>query len=110
MSDGPDLTEDDTMGSEGFAEETPIPLSKKRKAATKPVTETTKPVALTRSFAVADLAAEASPERGQPKSHDDTKHQRRQPKFMAADDTSPANIMDDSATESDDQPPLTKKA
>jgi len=52
-------TEDDTMGSEGSAEETPIPLSKKRKAAPK----ATKQVALTHSFAVANLAAEAPPNR-----------------------------------------------
>jgi hypothetical protein len=118
MSDRPDLdkhayippedpTEDDTMGSEGFAEETPMPLSKKRKAAPK----ATKQVSLTCSFAVADLAAEAPPKHGQPKSHDNTK--RRQPKSKAADDdTSPVNLVEDSATESDDQPlpPPMKKA
>lgn len=92
MSDGPDFnnntytppdnaTEDDTMGSEGSAEETPIPLSKKRKTAAK-ATTAFKRVALTRSFAVADLAAEAPPT---------------------------ANVADSSATESDDPPP-TKKA
>jgi len=102
-----DPTEDDTMGSEDFAE-TPIPLSKKRKGATTEATKATKRVGLTRSFAIADLAAEAPLKRGQPKSRDD---QQRQPKSKAADDdTSPANIMDDSATESDDQPPPTKKA
>jgi hypothetical protein len=103
-----DPTEDDTMGSEDFAEETPIPLSKKRKGATTEATTATKRVALTRSFAIADLAAEAPLKRGQPKSRGD---QQRQPKSKAADDdTSPANIMDDSATESDDEPPPTKKA
>lgn len=116
MSDGPDLdkhayippeepTEDDTMGSEGSAEETPMPLSKKRKAA--PML--TKQVALTRSFAVADLAAEEPLKLGQPKSHNDTK--QRQPKSKVVDDdASPVNIAEDSATESDDQPPPTKKA
>ncbi|KIM86487.1 hypothetical protein PILCRDRAFT_4965 [Piloderma croceum F 1598] len=103
-----DPTEDDTMGSEDFADKTPIPLSKKRRGATTEATKATKWVALTRLFAIADLAAEAPLKRGQPKSHDD---QQRQPKSKAADDdTSPANIMDDSATESDDQPPPTKKA
>jgi hypothetical protein len=119
MSDGPNLdkrtrispenpTEDEMMGSEGSAEETPIPLSKKRKAAVEPATKApkaTKQVALTRSFAVADLAAEAPPKRRQPKSHNDAK--QRQPKSKVVDDdTSP----EDSATESDDQPPPTKKA
>ncbi|KIM71183.1 hypothetical protein PILCRDRAFT_93990, partial [Piloderma croceum F 1598] len=81
MSDGPefdnnpyippeDPTEDDTMGSEGSAEETPIPLSKKRKTA---ATTALKWVALTHSFAVADLAAEAPPKQGQPKSRDTSK-------------------------------------
>ncbi|KIM76998.1 hypothetical protein PILCRDRAFT_12367 [Piloderma croceum F 1598] len=103
-----DPTEDDTMGSEDFADETPIPLSKKRRGATTEATKATKRVALTRSFAIADLAAEALLKHGQPKSGDD---QQRQPKSKAADDdTSPANIMDDSATKSDDQPPPMKKA
>jgi hypothetical protein len=103
-----DPTEDDTMGSEDFAEETPIPLSKKRKGATTEATKVTKHIALTHSFAIADLAAEAPLKRGQPKSRDD---QQCQPKSKAADDdTSPVNIMDDSATESDDEPPPTKKA
>jgi len=92
MSDGPDFdnnpynppedpTEDDTMGSEGSAEETPIPLSKKRKTAATKATTGLKRVALTRTFAVADLAAEVPPT---------------------------ANDADSSATESDDQPPAKK--
>src|ERR1700683_1647902 len=119
MSDEPNLdkctqispenpTEDDTMGSERSAEETPIPLSTKRKAALKPATKApkaTKQVALTRSFAVADLAAEAPPKRRHPRSHNDTKS--RQPKSKVVDDDT---SLEDSATESDDQPPLTKKA
>jgi hypothetical protein len=86
-----DPTEDDTMGSEDFAEETPIPLSKKRKGATTEATKATKHVALTHSFAITDLAAEAPLKCRQPKSRDE---QQRQPKSKAADDdTSPANIM-----------------
>jgi hypothetical protein len=113
MSDGPefdnnpyippeDPTEDDSMGSEGSAEETPMPLSKKRKTATTAF----KRVALARSFAVADLAAEAPPKQGQPKSRDTSKHQ---PKSGVVDhDTLPANITDSSDTENDDQPPRKK--
>ena len=52
-----DPTEDDTMGSEDFADQTPIPLLK-RKGATTEATKATKRVALTCSFAIADLAAE----------------------------------------------------
>jgi hypothetical protein len=104
MSDGSDLdehtyippedsTEDDWMGSEGSAEETPMPLSKKGKGGPKGVAQAPKaaPKPLARSFAIADLADEAAVKCG--------RSQRM-------------NIADDSATESDSvsPPPPTKKA
>jgi hypothetical protein len=125
MSDGPDLdkhtyippdysTEDDLVGSEGSAEETPMPSSKKRKAAQTAAAESIpdgpkagKRVALTRSFAIADLADEAPLNHGR---HDNTKNRMRQPKLRPVDhDTSPARADGDITSDNDPLPPQTKK-